>query len=71
MRLPLFEVEFRHDERIEELATSPENVVVDPLEFLDISPPENEFHTRLEVSVCNGEVYHSHVFITPCVLLVI
>lgn len=54
MRLPLFEVEFRYDERIEELATLSENVVVDPLEFLAVSPPENEFHTRLEVSVCIG-----------------
>ncbi|CAM9656208.1 unnamed protein product [Ascophyllum nodosum] len=48
-RQPLFVVELTYTEAIEDIATSSTHPWVDPSQFIRFNPPENEFHTRLEV----------------------
>lgn len=63
VRLPLFEVELAYVEGIEELAAASRNPTADPSELMLIYPPENEFHTRLEVRIFQ-ERYHQVSFNT-------
>lgn len=49
VRLPLFEVELAYIEGMDESAASSKTVASDLSELINFHPPENEFHTRLEV----------------------
>lgn len=49
VRLPLFNVELLYVEGVEEMAASSKSAWLDPSQLTLFHPPENEFHTRLEV----------------------